>query len=106
MLMETIKNKKENEKILIFMNTKKGCDILGSFISDYLTNKMKANFMSVTMSGDRTQEQREYALRQFRSGKCPVLLATNVAARGLDIEGVQLVVNYDLPDNIEDYVHR
>ena len=58
------------------------------------------------MNGDRSQAQREEALRNFRSGKCPVLLATNVAARGLDIRGVQMVINYDCPQTVEEYVHR
>ena len=55
---------------------------------------------------DREQREREQALGDFRSGKCPVLVATSVAARGLDIKDVQHVVNFDLPNNIDDYVHR
>lgn len=55
---------------------------------------------------DREQREREQALADFRSGKCPVLVATSVAARGLDIPDVQHVVNFDLPNNIEEYVHR
>uniref|UniRef100_A0A8C4UIE4 RNA helicase n=1 Tax=Falco tinnunculus TaxID=100819 RepID=A0A8C4UIE4_FALTI len=55
---------------------------------------------------DREQREREIALQDFRSGKCPVLVATSVAARGLDIENVQHVVNFDLPSTIEEYVHR
>uniref|UniRef100_A0A8B9PUJ2 RNA helicase n=1 Tax=Apteryx owenii TaxID=8824 RepID=A0A8B9PUJ2_APTOW len=54
----------------------------------------------------REQREREVALRDFRSGKCPVLVATSVAARGLDIENVQHVINFDLPSTIEEYVHR
>lgn len=55
---------------------------------------------------DREQQEREQALADFRSGKCHVLVATSVAARGLDIPDVQHVVNFDLPSNIDDYVHR
>lgn len=55
---------------------------------------------------DREQREREKALSDFRTGQCPVLVATSVAARGLDIEHVQHVVNFDLPNNIEEYVHR
>ena len=55
---------------------------------------------------DRYQREREEALRDFRSGRTPVLIATSVAARGLDIPEVKHVINYDLPQNIEDYVHR
>lgn len=55
---------------------------------------------------DREQQQREEALNDFKKGKCPVLVATAVAARGLDIIGVDHVINFDLPNNIDDYVHR
>ncbi|KAJ7423272.1 putative ATP-dependent RNA helicase DDX4 [Willisornis vidua] len=55
---------------------------------------------------DREQREREIALQDFRSGRCPVLVATSVAARGLDIESVQHVINFDLPSTIEEYVHR
>ena len=55
---------------------------------------------------DRFQREREEALRDFRSGRAPVLVATSVAARGLDIPEVKHVVNYDLPTSIEEYVHR
>jgi len=55
---------------------------------------------------DRYQEEREEALMDFRSAKCPVLIATNVAARGLDIDNVKHVVNYDLPSEIHEFVHR
>ena len=55
---------------------------------------------------DRLQREREEALRDFRTGRCRILVATSVAARGLDIPQVKHVINYDLPDNIEEYVHR
>lgn len=55
---------------------------------------------------DREQREREKALADFRCGRCPVLVATSVAARGLDIPDVQQVINFDLPNNIDDYVHR
>ena len=55
---------------------------------------------------DRFQEQREEALRDFRSGRCSILIATAVAARGLDIEDVKQVINYDLPKEVDEYVHR
>merc|ERR1719341_2443233 len=63
--------------------------------------------MKVTaIHGDRTQAEREEALLAFRSGENPLLVATDVAARGLDIPSVSVVVNYDMPKNIDDYVHR
>ena len=55
---------------------------------------------------DRLQREREEALHDFKTGKAPVLVATSVAARGLDIPGVAHVVNYDLPKDIDEYVHR
>ena len=55
---------------------------------------------------DREQREREEALRDFKTGRARVLVATSVAARGLDISGVEHVINYDMPSSIEDYVHR
>jgi len=55
---------------------------------------------------DRLQREREEALHDFKSGRAPILIATSVAARGLDIPNVKHVVNYDMPNHIEEYVHR
>ena len=87
------------------MNTKRGCDFLATFISEMLENE-NVNFKCTSMHGDRTQQQREEALHAFRTGKCPIMIATNCAARGLDIKGVDLVINYDIANEVEDYVHR
>merc|ERR1711881_776544 len=84
---------------LIFVETKHMADAL----SDFLINQ---NFPATSIHGDRTQRERERALEMFRSGHCPILVATAVAARGLDIPNVTHVVNYDLPTDIDDYVHR
>ncbi|KIW01398.1 ATP-dependent RNA helicase DED1, variant [Verruconis gallopava] len=84
---------------LIFVETKRMADAL----SDFLINQ---NFPATSIHGDRTQRERERALEMFRSGHCPILVATAVAARGLDIPNVTHVVNYDLPTDIDDYVHR
>ena len=65
----------------------------------------KVFFLSLSYS-DRTQQEREAALRDFRTGRAPVLVATSVAARGLDIPDVKHVINFDLPQDIEEYVHR
>jgi superfamily II DNA/RNA helicase len=62
--------------------------------------------MSTTMHGDRTQKQRSEAVQQFTNGKCPILVATSVAARGLDFPLIGYVVNYDLPDSSDFYIHR
>ena len=58
------------------------------------------------MHGDKDQYQRTQTIEAFKVGICPVLIATDVAARGLDIKDVRAVINYDFPGNVEDYVHR
>ncbi|KAI9930927.1 DEAD-box ATP-dependent RNA helicase [Aspergillus wentii] len=84
---------------LIFVETKRMADSL----SDFLINQ---RFPATAIHGDRTQRERERALEMFRSARCPILVATAVAARGLDIPNVTHVINYDLPTDIDDYVHR
>ncbi|KAE8551689.1 hypothetical protein EYB25_005579 [Talaromyces marneffei] len=84
---------------LIFVETKRMADSL----CDFLINQ---NFPATAIHGDRTQRERERALEMFRNARCPILVATAVAARGLDIPNVTHVVNYDLPTDIDDYVHR
>ncbi|KAF7796821.1 hypothetical protein EIP86_008005 [Pleurotus ostreatoroseus] len=84
---------------LVFVETKRMADML----SDFLYSN---NIAATSIHGDRTQRERETALQTFRSGRTPVLVATAVAARGLDIPNVTHVVNYDLPSDIDDYVHR
>ncbi|KAH3662442.1 hypothetical protein OGAPHI_005694 [Ogataea philodendri] len=88
-----------NGLTLIFVETKKMADIL----SDFLINQ---DFPATSIHGDRSQYERERALESFRSGRTPILVATAVAARGLDIPNVTHVINYDLPNDIDDYVHR
>ena len=85
--------------ILIFVETKRGADSLDDFLYE-------RGLPSTSIHGDRTQAQREDALQAFRNGKAPIMVATAVAARGLDIPNVTQVVNYDLPGDIDDYVHR
>ncbi|OLL24608.1 ATP-dependent RNA helicase ded1 [Neolecta irregularis DAH-3] len=84
---------------LIFVETKRMADNLSDFL-------LQSNFPATSIHGDRTQRERERALEMFRSGNMPILVATAVAARGLDIPNVTHVVNYDLPTDIDDYVHR
>jgi|EP01047_Picozoa_sp_COSAG01_P065125 ATP-dependent RNA helicase DDX3X len=67
---------------------------------------MSAEFPATSIHGDRSQEERERALQTFKSGKTPILVATNVAARGLDIENVTHVINFEMPKDIDDYIHR
>merc|ERR1712226_1790357 len=66
----------------------------------------RGGWNAVSIHGDKSQEGRTQAVEQFKSGKIPLLVATDVAARGLDIPGVDYVINYSFPLTIEDYVHR
>jgi len=84
---------------LVFVETKKGADALEEFLH-------RNGYPVTSIHGDRSQREREDALRVFRSGQCPILVATAVAARGLDIPHVKHVINFDLPSDIAEYVHR
>jgi ATP-dependent RNA helicase DDX3X len=90
-------------RTMIFVNSKRTADEL----DDFLYNK---SFPCVSIHADRTQREREDCIRAFRSGKMPILIATGVSARGLDIHNVMHVINYDLPSpqfgGIEEYTHR
>ncbi|KAJ2944281.1 hypothetical protein O0L34_g18267 [Tuta absoluta] len=86
-------------KILVFTNTKK-------FV-DKLTLMLRRNgWPSVGIHGDKTQNQRDQIIGKFRSGTTNILVATDVAARGLDVDGVTHVINFDFPNTTEDYIHR
>ena len=63
-------------------------------------------FHSLVTHGDKSQDQREWVLRKYKEGKYNILVATDVAARGLDVKDIKVVLNYDLPLNIEDLIHR
>lgn len=91
--------KVENGLIVVFVETKRAADKLEWELSDQ-------GFPATSIHGDRAQHEREAALAAFKSGVRPILVATDVASRGLDISGVTHVFNYDMPGNIEDYVHR
>ncbi|CCH60781.1 hypothetical protein TBLA_0D02800 [Henningerozyma blattae CBS 6284] len=86
--------------IIIFINYKR--------TADWLVDKFyqETTFRVTTIHGSKSQEQREQALNNLRSGKAHILIATNVAARGIDIPNVSLVVNYQMPLKFEDYIHR
>lgn len=84
---------------IIFVETKRKADMLEDFL-------VREGFPATSIHGDRVQQDRTEALRSFSSGRTPYLIATNVAARGLDIDNITHVVNYDMPTDIDDYVHR
>jgi ATP-dependent RNA helicase RhlE len=84
---------------LVFVRTKRG--------ADRLVKKLAASSVqAVAMHGDKSQAQRERALARFESGQVDTLVATDVAARGIDVAGITHVINYDMPGSREDYVHR
>merc|ERR1712151_317604 len=74
---------------------------------DYLAHEMaKRDFTVSTMHASMTQEERELIMREFRSGSSRVLISTDLLARGIDVQQVSLVINYDIPQNLENYLHR
>ena len=90
-------------RTIIFVNSRGEADNL----DDFLYN---TGLPVTSMHSDRTQYEREYAMRAFRSGNAPILIATGVSARGIDVRNVMHVINYDLPSmehgGIEEYTHR
>lgn len=84
---------------VIFLNTRRKVD--------WLTEKMRARDFTVSaMHGDMSQQEREVIMREFRTGSSRVLITTDLLARGIDVQQVSLVINYDLPNNRENYIHR
>ncbi|VAH73205.1 unnamed protein product [Triticum turgidum subsp. durum] len=97
-LEQILRAEERGSKIIIFCSTKKMCDQLARSIG--------RSFGAASIHGDKSQGERDHILGQFRAGIVPVLVATDVAARGLDIKDIRVVINYDFPTGIEDYVHR
>lgn len=97
-LEQILRSQEPGAKVIIFCSTKKMCD--------QLSRTVTRQFGAAAIHGDKSQGERDYVLNQFRSGKSPILVATDVAARGLDIKDIRIVINYDFPTGIEDYVHR
>jgi ATP-dependent RNA helicase RhlE len=87
------------ERVLVFTRTRRGAERLSHILS---AREHKAN----RIHADRTQPQREQALRDFKTGHTRVLVATDIAARGIDVDSISHVINYDVPLQPEDYVHR
>lgn len=98
-LLKHIIEENQEGSILVFLQTKNRADILNDFLEK---NSIKVE----TIHGDKSQSARELALQNFREGKAHVLIATDIAARGIDIAGISHVINYDIPLDCESYVHR
>jgi ATP-dependent RNA helicase RhlE len=98
-LLTQILATRHTEQVLVFGKTKHGCNRLAEQLE-------ASGLKAVAIHGNKSQAQRTKALIQFKTGKARVLVATDVAARGLDIPNLPLVINYDLPMVAEDYIHR
>nr|CAB3471864.1 unnamed protein product [Digitaria exilis] len=98
-LVNLLEDIMDGSRILIFMDTKKGCD--------QITRQLRMDgWPALSIHGDKSQAERDWVLSEFKSGKSPIMTATDVAARGLDVKDVKYVINYDFPGSLEDYVHR
>ncbi|KAI4487315.1 hypothetical protein M0804_005464 [Polistes exclamans] len=97
-LLQEIGTEKEN-KTIIFVETKRKVD-------DITRNIRRDGWQALSIHGDKNQQERDHVLQEFRSGRAPILVATDVAARGLDVDDVKYVINFDYPSSSEDYIHR
>lgn len=97
--LERVVQDNADKKILVFVRTK----VRAERVSQAM---LRVDIQSLTLHGDKDQAERNRVLEAFKKGESRLLIATDVSARGIDIPGVDLVVNYDLPDRAENYVHR
>jgi len=88
-----------NNKILIFTGTKRVADDITRFLR-------QDGWPALSIHGDKQQNERDWVLNEFKTGKSPIMVATDVASRGIDVRDITHVFNYDYPNNSEDYVHR
>jgi ATP-dependent RNA helicase RhlE len=98
-LLLSILENQDYKSVLVFSKTKKGSDIIAN-------NLIDAGITASSFHSDKHQGLREQALQDFKDEKVRVLVATDVAARGIDVNNISLVVNYNLPDDPRNYVHR
>ncbi|VVC25389.1 RNA helicase, DEAD-box type, Q motif,Helicase, C-terminal,ATP-dependent RNA helicase DEAD-box, conserved [Cinara cedri] len=98
-LLKVLKSLGDCQGTMVFVQQKRNADFIAAFLSEN-------NIPTTSIHGDRQQPEREQALRDFKSSKMKILVATAVAARGLDIKGVNCVINFDMPSSVDEYVHR
>ena len=92
-------NLSATDRVLVFVETKKGCDML--------TRSLRMDsFQARAMHGDKSQAERDWVLKEFKNRQSTLLVATDVAARGLDVDDIRMVVNFDFPKDMESYIHR
>ncbi|CAI0446297.1 unnamed protein product [Linum tenue] len=98
-LANLLKEVMDGSRILIFTETKKGCD--------QITRQLRMDgWPALSIHGDKNQAERDWVLSEFKSGRSPIMTATDVAARGLDVKDIKCVINFDFPTSLEDYIHR
>jgi len=97
--LQRLLQENSDKKFLVFVRTKVRAERVKKAME-------RADIDTLTIHGDKEQDDRETALLAFRTGACRIMIATDVTARGIDIDGIDFVVNYDLPDVAENYVHR
>lgn len=88
-----------NGKVLIFVGTKRTADDLTKYLR-------QDGWPALAIHGDKQQQERDWVLKEFKGGNSPIMIATDVASRGLDVKDIGYVINYDMPNQIEDYIHR
>jgi len=91
--------KDTDPKTLIFVETKRKADELTRYMR-------REGWPTLCIHGDKAQQERDWVLNEFKTGKSPILIATDVAARGLDVDDIKFVINFDFPHCSEDYIHR
>ncbi len=98
-LLTTLLQHPSMKSVIVFVKRKKDADQLARAIT-------RSGVEATSIHSDRTQQERNFALEAFRKGDCPVIVATDVAARGIDVDGITHVVHFDVPFSSEDYIHR
>jgi len=106
--VDEYKKEEELENLLLFQPPSRTMIFVDSKRkADYQDDKLfSKDFPCISLHGDRSQAERELALEAFKSGRSPIMVTTSVSSRGLDIKDVLHVINYDLPTDIDEYVHR
>jgi len=99
LLYQILEKVMDGSKVLIFTTTKR--------MADQLTSMLRRDgWPARAIHGDKSQSERDWVLQEFRTGASPLMIATDVASRGLDVKDIRTVINYDFPTQVEDYVHR
>lgn len=97
--MNILRNKDPASRVIIFTQSKRG--------ADELTRRLRQRgFNALAIHGDKQQAERDFVLNEFKSGRVTIMVATDVASRGLDVKDIRVVLNYDFPSSVEDYIHR